>query len=148
MRVAWVGVALDLHMTLGFDGFLSTDKLFAGRWISQAPRCARLMGKGALDHPASRCVRVAEFGPAIESSPDKTLQLRTRLATADVAVGVCPAPEDGVQGIDALCRCPPGGLMTEGFDLRCDGLDTGFAGCDLQFGRFARRSGIFAYGLP
>jgi hypothetical protein len=35
--VEWVGVALDLNMTLGFDRFLYTDDLFAGRWISKAP---------------------------------------------------------------------------------------------------------------
>ena len=35
--VAWVGVALDLHVTLGFDGLLEADDLCPSRWISQAP---------------------------------------------------------------------------------------------------------------
>src|SRR2546428_11092859 len=33
--VEWVGVALDLNMTLGFDCFLDTDEPFSGRWISK-----------------------------------------------------------------------------------------------------------------
>ena len=146
--VEWVGVALDLHMTLGFDRCWSTDELCAGRWISQAPGCARLLGKGALDNPASRVVRVTECGPAREPSPDETIPWRTRLATEAVAVGVRPAPEDGVAWIDELCRCPAGGLLTEGCALRCDGLSTGLPGRNGPLGRFAMGSGIFAYGLP
>ena len=35
--VEWGGIALDLHMTLGFDCFWYTDAPFPGRWISKAP---------------------------------------------------------------------------------------------------------------
>src|SRR5712692_7387734 len=106
------------------------------------------MGKVALDDPASRFVRVAEFGPAVEPSPDETVQLCKRLATDDVAVVTRPAPEDRVECLDEVCRCLPGGLVTEGFDLRFDSLHTGLTGRNLQLGRCAMRSDIFAYGLP
>ena len=146
--VEWVGVALDLNMTLGFDRFLYTDDLFASRWISQAPGLARLMGKGALGDPAPGFVRVAELGPAIEPSPDEAVEVRKRFATDAVAVVVRPAPQDGVERSDEVGRCGTGGLVTEGFDLRCDGVHTGLTRRNLQLGRFAIRSGIFADGLP
>ena len=146
--VEWVGVALDLDMTLGFNRLLETDDLFTSRGISKAPGCAPLMGKGALDDPASGFVRVAELGPAIEPSPDEAVELRTRFATDDVAVGVRPAPEDGVERSDELGRCGTGGLVTEGCDLRCDGVPTGLTRRHLQRGRLAMRSGLCAYGLP
>ena len=123
--VEWVGVALDLKMTLGFACFLATDEPCTGRWISKAPCFAPLMGKVALDAPASRFMRVAEFGPAIEPSPDETVPLGKRLAPAEVAVVVRPAPEARVECLDEVGRCLPGGLVTEGFDLRCDGLHPG-----------------------
>jgi hypothetical protein len=89
------------------------------------------MGKVALDDPASRFVRVAEFGPAIEPSPDETVQLGKYLATDDVAVVVRSAPEDRVECRDEVGRGLPGGLVTEGFDLRFDGLHTGLTGGNL-----------------
>ena len=146
--VEWVGVALDLDMTLGFNRLLETDDVFTSRWISKAPGLAPLMGKGALGDPASSFVRVAEFRPAIEASPDDTVELRKRLATDAVAVVVRPAPEDGVERINELGRCGTDGLVTAGFDLRCDGLHTGLTGCNLQLGRLALWSGMFADGLP
>ena len=146
--VEWVGVALDLDMTLGFNRLLETDDVLTSRGISQAPGFAQLMGKVALGDPAPGFVRVAELGPAIEPSPDEAVELRTRFATDDVAVVVRPAPEDGVESSDELGRCGTGGLVTEGFDLRCDGVPTGLTRRNLQLGRLAIRSGIFAYGLP
>ena len=35
--VEWVGIALDLNVTLGFDRLLEADDLFTSRWISKAP---------------------------------------------------------------------------------------------------------------
>src|SRR2546426_9377620 len=34
--VEWVGVALDLDMTLGFNRLLETDDVFTSRWISRS----------------------------------------------------------------------------------------------------------------
>src|SRR2546426_5045770 len=92
--VEWVGVALDLDMTLGFNRLLETDEVCASCWIREAPGFARLMGKVARSDPASRFVRVAQLGPAIEPAPDEAVELRKRLATEDVAAGGCPGRGD------------------------------------------------------
>jgi len=146
--VAWVGGALDLARTLGFHRLLETDEVLTSRGSSQAPGFAQVMGKGALGDPAPGGVRVAERGPAREPSPDEAVALRTRFATADVAGGVRPAPEDGVERSDALGRCGTGGVVTEGVDRRWDGVPTGLPRRHLQRGRLASRSGLFASGLP
>src|SRR5713101_3489651 len=146
--VEWVGVTLDLDMTLGFNRLLETDDVFTSRWISKAPGLAPLMGKGALGDPAPGFVRVAELGPAIEPSPDEAVAVRNRVATDAVAVGVRPAPPDGVERSDEVGRCGTGGLVTEGFDLRCDGVHPGLTRRHLQLGRCAIRSGRCADGLP
>ena len=90
--VEWVGVALDLDMTLGFNRLLETDDVFTSRWISKAPCVPWLMGKVARSDPAPGFVWVAEFGPAIQPSPDEAIELRKRLATDDVAMVVRPTP--------------------------------------------------------
>jgi hypothetical protein len=135
-------------MTLGFDRFWSTADLLAGRWLRKAPWCARLLGEVARRDPASRLVRGAAFRPTIEPAPAETVPLCPRRATPEVAVGVCPASEDGVEGSDARCRWTPGGLMTAGFDRRCEGLDPGVARGHLQRGRLAMGAAILASALP
>jgi hypothetical protein len=146
--VEWLGVALDLTMTLGFDRCWSPDDLVAGCWLRKAPGVPRLMGKVALGEPVSRFVRVAELGPALEPSPDETVQVCKRLATDNVAVGVRPAPKERVACLDEVCRCLPGGLVTEGVALRFDGLHPGLTGGNLQLGWFAMRSGLLTDRLP
>ena len=148
VRVEGVGVVLDLDVTLGFDRFVYPDALFAGRWISKAPCVPWLMGQVARSDPAPGVVWVAKFGPPIQPSPHEAVELGKRLATDDVAVLVRPAPEDGGQRIDELCRCSACGLLTERFDFGGDGLNTRLAGSNLQLGRFAVWSGMFTDRLP
>ena len=147
-RIEWVCVALDLNITLGFDRCLYTEDVFAGHWIGEAPGFARLMGKVALGDPASRFVRVAELGPAIEPSPDETLEVRKRLTTEAMTVRVGPPSEDGIQRIDELARGGPCGVATERFDCGRDGLHTGLAGCHLSLRRFAIGASMFTDRLP
>ena len=128
VRVEWIGLAFDLNMTLGFDRCLYAEELFAGRRIGKAPGCTWLMGKIALGDPASRFVRMAEFGPSIESSPDETVEMRKRRTTDAVPMRVGPSSEERIQRIDELGRGGPGGAATERFDFGLDGLHTGLAG--------------------
>ena len=115
VAVEWVGVALDLAVTLEFDRLLYPKDLFAGRWIRQTPCVPRLMGKVARGDPPAGFVRVAECGPPRQPSPPEAVELRKRLATDDMTVRVRPASSDGVQGSDALGRCSACGLGDRGF---------------------------------
>ena len=65
------------------------------------------MGKRALGDPASRCVRVAECGPAIESSPDEAIEMRTRRTTDAVPMIVGPPSEERIQRINEWGRGAP-----------------------------------------
>jgi len=147
-RIEWIRVALDLDMTLGFDRCLYAEELLAGCRIGKAPGCPRLMGKVALGDPASRFVRMAEFGPSIESSPDETVEMRKRRTTDAVPMIVGPSSEERVQRIDALGRGGPSGAATERCDFGRDGLPTGLAGCHLELGRFAVGAAMFTDRLP
>jgi hypothetical protein len=62
--VKWIGVPLDLQMTLWFDGLLHAEDPPTGVWIGEPPRLAPVMGKVAGGDPASGFVRVAPFGPS------------------------------------------------------------------------------------
>ena len=146
--VEWIGIAFDLNMTLGFDRCLYAEELFAGCRIGKAPGCTRLMGKIALGDPASRFVRMAEFGPSIESSPDETVEMRKRRTTDAVPMIVGPSSEERMQRIDELGRGGPGGVATERCDFGRDGLHTGLAGRNLELGRFAAGADMFTDRLP
>jgi hypothetical protein len=146
--VAWIGLAFDLHRTLGVDRCLYAGELFAGRRIGQAPGCPRLMGNIALGDPASRFVRMAEFGPSRESSPDETVEMCTRRTTDAVPMIVGPSSEERVQRIDEVGRGGPGGVATERFALDRAGLYTGLAGCNLARGRFAVGADMLTDRLP
>jgi len=148
VRGEWIGLTFDLTMTLGFDRCLYAKALWAGCRISKAPRCTRLMGKRALGDPAPRFVRMAEFGPSIESSPDETVEMRTRRTTDAVPMIVGPSSEERIQRIDELGRGGPGGAATERFDFGRDGLHTSLAGCNLELGRFAVGADMFTDRLP
>jgi len=146
--VEGVGVTLALDMTRGFTRLLETEEVCTSRWSRKAPGRAPLRGKGALGDPAPGFVRVAERGPAREPSPDEAVAVRTRVATDAVAVGVRPAPPDGVERSDEVGRCGTGGLVTAGVELRWDGGHPGLTRRHLQLGRCAMRSGRCADGLP
>jgi hypothetical protein len=136
-RIAWMRVALDLARTLGFDRCWYTAEWCAGRRIGIAPGFARLMGQVARGAPASRFVRMAEFGPSRASSPDETVEMRTRLTPEAVTMRVGPASEERMQRLDAWGRGGPCGVATARFDCGRDGLPTGLAGCQLALGRCA-----------
>ena len=61
---------MDAIPMMQCEGLFALDDLSADRTVS--------------------CLLLQEFGPAIEPSPDETLQLRKRLATNDMAVGGRP----------------------------------------------------------
>ena len=103
-RIAWIRVALDLDMTLGFDRCLDTEEWFAGRRSGIAPGVARLVGNRARGAPASRFVRMAELGPSIASSPDDTVETRKRLTPEAVTMRGGPASEERLQRLDAVGR--------------------------------------------
>ena len=147
-RIERMRVALDLEVTLGLDRCLSTEELCAGRRSGEAPGFARLRGKGALGDPASRCVWVAELGPAREPSPDETIAVRTRLTPEAVTVRVGPTSEEGMQRLDALGRGGPCGVVTERCDCGGHGLHTGLAGCQLSLRRCAVGARMLTDRLP
>jgi hypothetical protein len=62
--IEWMGVPLDLQMTLRFDGLLRAEDPRAGVWIGEPPRLPQVMGNVAGGDPASGFVRVAPFGPS------------------------------------------------------------------------------------
>ena len=106
------------------------------------------MGKIALGDPASRFVRMAEFGPSIESSPDETVEMRKRLTTDAGSMIVGPPSEGRVQRIDELGRGGPGSVATERFNFGRDGLHTGLAGCNLELGQCAVGAAMCTDRLP
>jgi hypothetical protein len=70
LRIARVGVALDLDGALRFDRLLHPDDLLAARRISAPPGFAHLMGNVAFRHPTAGFIRVAVLGPSIHPPPD------------------------------------------------------------------------------
>src|SRR5262245_58678494 len=148
--IKWVGVALHLDMTLRCNSFPHANHLLPADRIGEPPGFPRLMREVPLGDPTSGFGRVAPFGPPIESSPDEIVEFGERLATDDVTVIVRPTPQDGVEGIDELCRGTACASFTdtESFDLRFEGLEARLARRDLQLGRFAMGPLMFAEGLP
>ena len=147
-RIAWLRVALALARTRGCDRGLSTEEWFAGRRLGRAPGCARVMGNIALRDPASRFVRMAERGPALASSPDETVERRTRLTPEAVTMSVGPASAARRPRRDAWGRGGPCGVATERLDCGRDGLHTGLAGCHLARGRCAVGADMLTARLP
>lgn len=135
--IAWVGVALDLDITLRVARLPNADDPGAGDRIGQPPGFPWWMGPGALHDPAPGCVRVASFGPPIEPLPHVVVEVGTRLAPDALAVNVRPAPSHGGQGVDALCRGSPRGWLTEGVDLGGERLAPDPARRALPWGRVA-----------
>ena len=147
-RIAWMRVALALTMTLGCDRCLYTEAVCAGRRLSQAPGVARLLGTRALGDPASRCVWMAERGPAIASSPDATVELRPRLPPDAVTMRVGPPSAERMQRLAAWGRGGPCGVAPERCDLGREGLHPGRAGGHLALGRLAVGADLCADRLP
>jgi hypothetical protein len=107
VRGEWIGLAFALHRTLGFDRCLDAEELLARCRIGTAPGCPRWMGNVALGDPASRFVRMAECGPAIESSPDATVEMRTRRTPDAVPRIVGPSSEERMPRSDEWGRGAP-----------------------------------------
>lgn len=122
------------------------------------------MAEVALGYPMAALVGVTISGPPIDPLPDIVVELEEGIGTDHMAMVIgpasqaCPEPRrrDRVELVDKPlrglpCACPePGrrGRLTEGFDLRLDGLKAGLARSNLQLGRFATRPLVFAEGLP
>ena len=146
--IAWMGVPLDLQMTLRFDGLLRAEDLCAGVWLGNPPRLPHVMGKGAGCAPASGVVGVAPFGPSAQPPPHEAIELGESCATDDVAVIVRPASYDGVEGTDELRWRAARPVLAKGLDPGVDGLETGLARDHLERGRFALGPRVCAQGLP
>jgi hypothetical protein len=143
-----VGVALHLDMALRCEGLPNVDDLLTADRIGEPPGFPYLLGEIARGDPAPGVVRVAPSGPPLEPSPDEVVEGGERLATHHLTMIVGPTPQDGVEGRDELCRGTSRGSLAEGFDLGCEGLQTGPARRDLQLGRFVVGPLILASGLP
>src|SRR5919109_3896700 len=147
-RIEGVGFAFDLEIALRFDHLLHPDHLLAGERVGEAPSLSRLVGKVALSVPASSLVRMAALGPAIQPPPDKAVEPGEGLATDHMAMIICPAAQDRVEGIDERFRGGTHGLLTASPNLGLESLKARLAGGDAQLGWLTIASLVFAQCLP
>ncbi len=143
MRVEWVGRPFDLDMPLLFYLFCCFDQAVARSRVGEVPSTSIVMQKVAFGDPASGFIRMAAFAPSVDSIPYEAIDFGKRLGTDNVPMVVCPASEYGVELVDELIRRSTFMAFTNGSDLLLDTLETGLAGCDLQFCWFPVGPGMF-----
>jgi hypothetical protein len=147
-RVKGGGGAFDLAVARRLDRLPTPDERFSGHRIREPPGFPRVLGKVASDAPAPGWVRVASLGPSRAPPPENVGERGERRATADMAVLVRPPPPPGVEGLEALGRGMPRGLLTKRFDPRLEGLEADRAGRNRQRAQLAVGSRIVAARLP
>jgi hypothetical protein len=148
LRIERVGVALDLDVALRCNRLLHPDALEPARGIGEPPGFARLMGEITAGDPTAGFIRVPLLGPSIQLPPDKTVQSGEGFGTQNVSMVIRPTPQHGVEPLDEPGRGGTDSLLTQGLHPRFDALETAFAGCDLQLGRFAITACMLTQGLP